>query len=278
MKLLERFEQQQCGLEYELVDATPEMARYWMTLNTSNRRLNTLSVNRLASDILEDRWRQNGESIKFDRENRLIDGQHRLAAIIKANRTVRLLVVRNLDPLSQHTVDVGVSRTAGQIAGMLGVGNPNDVTSLAHALMRYDHARDAIWSASNSPTKPQIVEYVLANQSDLEHAILLASQARRAIRMRSVPYGLLAFHALRQHTKDVWTQWHERIIDGVGLGQTDPRLILRNQVMRRESKHGAWSQQEMTGWVIKAWNAWYTGREIKLLRFTRDELPMPAIA
>jgi hypothetical protein len=277
MKLLERVHASTESVVYELIDVTPEIARYWLTLNTDNRRLNPASVARFASDMTNNRWKHNGESIKFDRENRLIDGQHRLAAMIQANVSLRFLVVKNLDPETQHTIDVGVSRTSAQIAGMMGVSNPNDITVLAHALMRYERYRDVVWSSNTIATKPDIVQFTLANNEDLQRANSYAQQARRAVRMKASPYGLLAFHVLRQYDEGTWLLWHERVVDGVGLSQIDPRLVLRNQIMRRDGRQGLWQQQEIVGWVIKAWNAWRTHREIKLIRYTRDELPLPEI-
>jgi hypothetical protein len=268
----------QQGAQYEIVLVTPSLANEWLNFNTNNRRINPQAVAKLVSDIRNGRWQNNGESIKFDRENRLIDGQHRLLAIIASGISLRLLVVTNLEPGSQQTIDIGVSRTSGQIAGMLGVANAHELAALAHVLLRYERSRDVIWNASASATKTEIVEFVTREASNLNRANSFGNQARRAARIKSVPYSLLAFHVLNKYDEGTWMKWHDRIVDGVGLSQTDARLVLRNQSMRRDSaRQGSWPQQEMIGWVIKAWNAYVTNRPIKALIFRKDELPMPLI-
>jgi hypothetical protein len=264
--------------DYEIVLVTPSLANEWLSFNLHNRRVNPNSVARLASDMKNGRWQDNGESIKFDRENRLIDGQHRLLAIIASGVSLRLLVVRNLEPASQQTIDIGVSRTTGQIAGMLGVTNSHELSALAHALLRYERSKDVVWSATVSATKTEIVDLVTREAGNLSRANSFGHQARRAARIKSVPYSLLAFHVLNKYDEGTWMQWHDRIVDGVGLSQTDSRLVLRNQSMRRDSaRQGSWAQQEMIGWVIKAWNAYVSDRPVKALIFRKDELPMPSI-
>ena len=51
-----------------------------------NRRRDTVTA--YAEDMAAGRWKENGETIKFDSEGRLIDGQHRLAAVVKANTPI----------------------------------------------------------------------------------------------------------------------------------------------------------------------------------------------
>jgi hypothetical protein len=268
----------QHNAEYEIILVTPSLANEWLSFNLHNRKINPNAVARLVSDMKNGRWQDNGESIKFDRENRLIDGQHRLLAIIASGVELRLLVVRNLEPASQQTIDIGVSRTSGQIAGMLGVTNAHELAALAHLLLRYERSRDSVWNTSASATKTEIVKFVTSHTSELTQANSFGNQARRAARIKSAPYALLAFHVLRQYDEGTWMKWHDRIVDGVGLSQTDPRLALRNQSMRRDSaRQGSWAQQEMTGVVIKAWNAYVTNRAVKVLIFRKDELPMPII-
>jgi hypothetical protein len=256
---------------------SPEIARMCLDYNENNRRLNMISVRKFAEDMQNGHWQQNGETIKFDREGRLIDGQHRLHAIIMANVSVELLVVSNLEPIAQQTIDIGQLRSTGQIAALLGVKNATEKAALAASLIKYQKYPDFVWSASMPVSKTEIVNFILDNEQGLFEALGCAYQAKAAIRMPRTPYGVLAFNARATHGEDQWQTYHDRVIDGVGLQSSDPRLVLRNYMMRRESPHTSWTTQQQIGVVIKSWNMWRLNRPVKQLFFRQNELPLPKV-
>lgn len=61
---------------------TPETAKSWLLKNVHNRPLRDGLVTTYATDMANEQWQSNGESIKFSSEGELLDGQHRLAAVI----------------------------------------------------------------------------------------------------------------------------------------------------------------------------------------------------
>lgn len=96
----------------EVVEVTPRTAAEWLTLNRRNRRARTLLVSKYAADMAAGQWRMAGEPIKFDTSGNLLDGQHRLSAVMLSGATVTMLVVRGLPPESQAVMDSGSARTA----------------------------------------------------------------------------------------------------------------------------------------------------------------------
>jgi len=256
---------------------TPAQAAAWLENNVSNRRLNEKMVERLARDIVAGRWVLNGESIKFDQQGHLIDGQHRLAAVVKAQQSVRMVVVVNLSDLAQQTIDIGVSRTVGQIASMAGVARANAKAAVAVALIRYARHRDVKWTSSNVPSKTEQLNFLLLNDASLASCYADAEAAHRMMGANRSAYAATAYLIAEKADKISWLDFHERIVDGARLSHGDPRLSFRNQVMRRSGKHGIWQTQQEMAWLIKAWNAHTTGQQVKVLRFTDSMLPMPEV-
>ena len=76
---------------------TPEMAEQYLQHNFINRVINWKRVNEYVYDILTDRWSLNGETVVFSKSGWLRDGQHRLWAIVKANKGAPVVVVRGVD-------------------------------------------------------------------------------------------------------------------------------------------------------------------------------------
>jgi len=86
-------------------DITPSKAEKYLDRNTHNRTLRMPKAEALAEAIKRGEWEFNGDAIRFDVNGTLLDGQHRLWAIVLSEKTCRSVVVENLDPDSQMTMD-----------------------------------------------------------------------------------------------------------------------------------------------------------------------------
>lgn len=70
---------------------TPAMATKWLEEgNTHNRKVRDSVVMRYAADMKAGRWKQTHQGIAFNGDGTLLDGQHRLFAIIEADTEVLL--------------------------------------------------------------------------------------------------------------------------------------------------------------------------------------------
>lgn len=110
---------------------TPAQAQKYLEHNTINRNLRMRHVEKLASDIAEGRWLMNGASIVFNGDGTLIDGQHRLSAIVKSGVSVDVLVVRGVSKSAMATVDANISRSAADVAKLRGYTNSNNLIAAA---------------------------------------------------------------------------------------------------------------------------------------------------
>jgi len=93
---------------------TPTQAAKWVhpSVNRDNRPLRDSQVKYLAGQILSGKWQLTHQGIAFAENGRLVDGQHRLNAIIMANRQVQMMVTRNLKDEAYKVVDCGLKRSA----------------------------------------------------------------------------------------------------------------------------------------------------------------------
>lgn len=115
---------------------TPTQASRYLEANRSNRPLSRSSVDSYVGAMLAGEWMLNAEPIKFDWDGRLVDGQHRLAAIVKAKTPQQFLVVWDLDPEVFKTLDTGKKRTADDVLAIRGVYNPYATASALRLLHR----------------------------------------------------------------------------------------------------------------------------------------------
>lgn len=111
---------------------TPEIAAFMLEGNNRNRPAKARHVEILAKEMTEGRFKYNGDTIRIDRNGNLLDGQHRLMAVVKSGTTHLMTIVSGLDPEAFLTIDQGTRRTN---ADMLGVASPElkNVSHLASA-------------------------------------------------------------------------------------------------------------------------------------------------
>lgn len=136
------------NLQVTIETITVETAKAYLEKNTSNRNLSQSVVNSYAETMRKGGWYLNGEAIKFDKTGKLTDGQHRLHAVVKAGVSIQSVVIRDVEEEAFASYDCGRSRTAGQLMGMQGVKNYNEVSAIVKARaalrtnsMRYDNGQ-----------------------------------------------------------------------------------------------------------------------------------------
>lgn len=61
----------------KIVEVSPELASEWLKGNDFNRKLSPTITSRYADEMKNNRWAFTGDSIKFDSDGTLLDGQHR---------------------------------------------------------------------------------------------------------------------------------------------------------------------------------------------------------
>ena len=104
-----------CGgkfMETKLMTITPSMAMEWLENNIeTNRTVRDSVVSKYARDMRNGNWKITHQGIAFNSDGKLIDGQHRLWAIVESNTPVEMYVSTGLDKDTEKLVDGGLVRT-----------------------------------------------------------------------------------------------------------------------------------------------------------------------
>ncbi len=94
-----------------LVEVTPELARAWLARGNFNRPANQNTVARYVRQIKAGLWQRTHQGLAFTQVGVLIDGQHRLQAIIQTGVTLPMLVVVNEPTENFAFIDCGRNRS-----------------------------------------------------------------------------------------------------------------------------------------------------------------------
>lgn len=224
------------AVTYEEVWVDAKKAQEYLDQNLLNRKVSPVTVTAYSRDMTQKNWHYNGAPIAFDTEGNLLDGQHRLLAVIRSNTKQKFLVVCNLQPDSRRTIDIGRKRSvADNLVMDFQIKNSSQVASSARMIIKW---REGFLRASNNYkiTDAEITDFVVENDGTLQDAAAFAQKLRRVL-----PVSLASVTAAFHETTRVdsgkagifWTQ----VVTGAGLEIGDPALSFRNAVVRIGSKH-----------------------------------------
>lgn len=249
----------------EITDVDPELAERWLARNPNNRNLRKAVVEGYARDMLSANWVLNGETIKFDNAGRLIDGQHRLSAVVTADVTVPMIIVRGIDPDYMDTVDAGAKRTYADALKLQGEDNTTTLAAIARRAVMWSKGARTNTGAIR-PTPREMNAFLDANPQIRSSAELAARLSSRMLLPASV-VGLC--HWLFSPLDPDEADWFlSRVADGDGLPSDHPAAALRNRIVKMRVGGGRVNETDALALVIYAWNAHRAGE-------ARTKLQMP---
>lgn len=258
-------------------EITPETAADSLGLNTKNRRLKDKQVQRLAGVIRRGEWQPyNGETIKYAKNGRLIDGQHRLAAVVMADMPIKTLVARNIDEEAFRTIDSGKVRRASDTLYLLGEEREAALASTLNALFRWNQYKR--FNYGEGATTTELLE-VLEQNPGIRTSLLVGIDVHKKVSGAST--SLIAclhyvFSALSSEDAD---EFFNKLRDGTDLKATDAIYHLRERLTgpRATTGNGFRYQDEVGAFTIKAWNAYRRGVPMQRLTYRpgTDAYPEP---
>lgn len=111
---------------------TPTIAERYLNTMNGNRKLTNDNIDFLVGQMKSGRWYLTHQGIAFDEEGRLIDGQHRMWAVIESGMEVPMYVARGVPRESVTVLDTGKVRNYAAHAHF----NGDDPDSFAAAIAR----------------------------------------------------------------------------------------------------------------------------------------------
>jgi hypothetical protein len=257
-----------------VITITPDMAGEWLDQrNEGNRNFSARKVELYAREMLEGRWTLTHQGVAFDTFGKVIDGQHRLKAVVVSQLPQQMWVFPDMPRDTFDVVDTGYIRQAGQF---LNTAHSN----ICASALRYI-------SAATDPSYPRCYRSQMSVAESLslyrqwpevERYSAAAQGVRAAVPIPASP--LLAVVAMGERGGVTWERMSgflEPLRIGLGFDdERDPRLMLRNRFIR--------SAKELQGrrthayvLIAKAYNAWVTGNTLgKLLYSEGDNIPVIA--
>jgi len=249
----------------KVVRLGPDDARELLANNLINRVLSKILVSKYAKIMSAGGWVINGETIGVSTSGQLLNGQHRLRAIIECEKEVEMFVAYNLDIKNFDTIDTGRSRTAVDVLTIDGY-NRRTAAALATAA-RLNIAMASVGNIEMAAqmgdlTTPHLISKEIRSDKRYLEAVEFLSAYKKTdlpIPMPSMSFAVYRFFII---DKDFSKKWLHGFITGENLKHNDYRLWVRNKITRTNSTPLSLSNYQKLYILIKAWRYSLDGREV----------------
>src|SRR5688572_22952243 len=263
--------QPSCAIE----TITPDMAKQWLDVNHRNRKLSDPAVRRLAGIIRRGEWMESStDGIGLDADGGVVNGQHRLTAVIEADQPVRMLVVRNVDRDVIKVIDQGLHRNFAQLLQMDGRWpNPAILASAVEWLFRMMNDFERSIPMDQKPSVPQLLDIF----SEHDHKLVGSLDPALGVwkRFKVDRNMLVAYHyTMASADPELADTFFMRLATGLDIEEGQPVHALQERYLTELTKTDGKREPKfvLAAWLVKAWEA--TRQDVTMvprqLKFTKS--------
>lgn len=226
---------------------TPEIASAILeNCNTANRKITKSSVVSHAKKMSEGKWLFNGESIAFDKNGVLQDGQHRLHAIIQSNTTQDFVIAVGCEPMAFETYDTGKNRSASDVVSIEGVFSGSEAT-WATRIAKACHYIESLCPAEHGSSSTRVTamtngecnDYVKTHANEIRSSMEIiksvtkvGKNAYKQLNRRSYLDGMIMYLIKNHETLDNILSFFNTLC-GSHYGNSNATEMLRNNYDNR---------------------------------------------
>ncbi|MBO1076146.1 hypothetical protein [Roseomonas marmotae] len=237
---------------------TPQIAEAYLTHNTRNRKIVAAHVDAIARDIRAGNWMMNAQPICFARDGRLLNGQHRLSAVIQAGEPIEVPVMRGLPEEAYATYDIHAKRGPQLGSAFENFGDKPLVAAAAVLLWKRELKPSGVRNAK--PTPAEVMKIVEQHPRLLE----MRTFGRKMIEFGRGSVLAYAAYCIERDDPELGRIFLDRFETGADLprGHLILELRKRMQILRRERT----SQDEQLKEVLGAWARFKENPDLERLK------------
>lgn len=257
---------------------TPELATILLGGNLKNRPRNKRNFKKLCAQLRAGKWKVNGATITLSLDWRLLDGQHRLFAIVETGIPAPCIIGCGFDPAVFATLDQGAKRTNADSLSIAGFPNSKFLASSIGVYQAVKNG-EVVNNKSRAMPPEECIRFAIATPY-IENAVEQARDYRRR-GARFVPDaiigGLMArgMEIDKRTTKKFFDYLLNDNCRGVRPATIQKlRMKLMNDSMDKTRSGNA---TFIAAIIIKTWNAYRAGKSVGVLKY-RPEAVVDGIA
>ena len=263
-------------MKTELREISPSTAKEMLKRNSNNRALNERHCMYLSRQMSDNKWLFDGQPIRFSEGGILLDGQHRLSAIVDSGTTQKLLVITGIKSEAFKVMDTGKVRSGADCFKISGVEYYADVAACAKMIINQARKRRSN-SGDNKVTNTDLLEWYNDNKIITDHikrADVLKKQFSNILSRSYIASLLFLFAQTSVTDSEVFIS---KLCSGLDVGIKSPIYVLRKKLIEDKMNTAKLPAKDKLALIIKAWNFYRVGKEIQVLKWNSTLEKFPTI-
>lgn len=262
-------------VEEKIENITPNMATKYLRKNKKNRNISRISVERYAESMENGSWKYNAFPIVFDQDGLLMDGQHRLHAIILSGHTIKCKVVRGMDSDVFSTIDIGKYRGKADFLSSIGLKYSVQMAASLQYILNYRKNQFSALLSSQDTSAQEIIDLSNTEENLIESVKFIA---RYGNKQKILPPSISsAMHYIFcEINPNLAHNFFDQLYTGTNLPPDSPILKLRNKQLDYRINRLVQSRKAVLMDVITCWNCYISGEQMPNIKYN-DKNPVPEI-
>lgn len=232
----------------------PSTAAAWLKANRLNRPVRAAHVTFLAREMTDGQWMMNGQAIIISENEDVLDGQHRLLAVIESGETIRSLVIYGVKREAFKTIDTGIVRTAADAIAVFfpgrGVGMSKTVAAAIPWCVGLE--RGVIFEKDKIANADALL-YVQDHPSLWQCAAEVGGYPQDS-RVVSQSMSTAAYEMFQRKEPNKARDFVHALCTGEMLSSKEPEYILRSILAKDATSVQKYPSRVRMRMIIKAWN------------------------
>jgi len=247
-----------------ILTITPGLAESFLHKNYTNRPLKLRHIATLSRAMMEGDWKINGDTIKIANSGKIIDGQHRLHAVIKSQTTIESWVIVGLDDDVFGTIDIGKKRTVADTLSCRGEKNTTTLASSLRLLNEYYCGTVETFTLCSTTD----IEKMLVEHPDMRESIFKS----KGLNGLATPAVIATCNYLfRKTSKFIAERFFTQLSQGTGLEKGSPVHTLRERLVANGLSKSKLSNPYIFALFILAFNHFVRGTKVFVLKLEQKD-------
>ena len=250
---------------------TPQIALDWLCRNRGNRKVTLATLQKYAKNMLSGRWKRTGQGIVFDRNGKLLEGQHRLLACLFSGASFTTFVVTDASDEANifAYIDNGKIRSASDALYTSGSNGCSKMLAAATKIaVRYEAGGYKVGSLPRMPElEPyEVMEYIQAHEGMIDAAHKLVGNFKKGMKVigHEGVATFFSWQVIERYGINVLDGFMQPLASGANLAEDSPVLALRDRLRAAGDDESKITLQQRLGLLIKGFGMYYCGETVML--------------
>lgn len=256
---------------------TPTIAKTYLERNVFNRKVKQPVVIKYANDISNGRWKEDtGELIKISKTGVILDGQHRLLAVVKSNTPINFHIAYDVEDSVFDVLDTGSVRNANDCFDVQRIKQGNTIPSIISMYNLLKNGKRIHTQVNHKSTNALLLEQYFEDEIFWQNVARCAHSWYLAFAKILQPSYFGGFYAYFYKVNPLKAEsFMNQLASGVDI-ENNVINLLRNKLMQDKMSARKMPSTLKMALIVKCWNVYITNTSVKILKFdtVRDEFPI----